>query len=312
MSRVEARGVTGKAALSWQAQQPVFWVLAALILICLLWQVGALFGGSATPTVIGMGLLLATVQFALLWAVVALITRSRVIASRDIDRGLSIVAVAWGMTVVPVIAAQANTQFFAILRRLGLHSVAASIAAPINEDLLRLAGTFGVLTLIAACRPLTPLDGLRVGFLVGAGLEVAENAAYAFGSSGAGEVGAQIVNAIHIMLVRSGVGFGLHALWTGIVGAALAYCLARRQSGLAGRWWVLAAATFVTMLLHSLWDAPALSIRPEPQLALLGGVYLATLALFTIAALLAVRAAKVVPSYEPAQLSHVAAQHEES
>ena len=39
-------------------------------------------------------------------------------------------------------------------------------------------------------------------------------------------------------LERTVVGFGLHALWTTVGGAALAYCLARKRLGLSGRWLV--------------------------------------------------------------------------
>ena len=65
-------------------------------------------------------------------------------------------------------------------------------------------------------------------------------------------------------------------------GAALSYCLARRRTGRGARWWLLALAILIPMLLHASWDAPALSIDPSSKLALLTAVYATTLALFAV------------------------------
>ena len=280
----------------WLLQDPTWWAMTALVLACALLQLDAtLREDTASPAFTVAGALM-IVQLAVFGAVAALIARTRLQqatvesgAARRVRRlffgsgaVLSFLAIAWGATVVPAVAAYANTQHFAILTRLGLRSIAASIAAPLDEDLLRLAGTLGVLALCArasgARGGLTPLDGLLYGFLVGAGFEIAENADAVLGAVGDDPLHA----ALHLALVRTSLGFGLHALWTGLTGAALSYCLARRRAGRGARWWLLALATLIPMLLHALWDAPALSIDPSSKLALLTAVYVTTLALFAV------------------------------
>ena len=103
--------------------------------------------------------------------------------------------------------------------------------------------------------------------------KVSENLAFLFSST-------DLAGTLQLALVRLGIGFGLHALWTGIAGASLAYVLGRRSAGLAPRWGVAVLGLLLPMLLHALWDAPSPSISPPVVYSILGTVYLLTLAAF--------------------------------
>lgn len=258
-------------------RSPVRWIIAVCLLVCAPLQLLALGAEAPSPPVLGIGLLAAALQTALLWLAVSLL-----LGGRRRSRSLRLAALAWGAFVVPAIATFANTRAFGLLNELGLHSFAASIAAPINEDALRFAGTLGVLSLVASRGRLTVTDGAVYGFLVGAGFEAAENLAFVLAASDGPE-------ALQTALVRTGLGFGLHALWTALTGMVLAYCSSRAQAGLPARWGLLIPGLALPMLLHALWDAPSLSVAPVATFVVLAAVYAVSLALCTAGAVWARR-----------------------
>ena len=258
-------------------RSPVRWIIAVCLLVCAPLQLRALGAEAPSPPVLGIGLLAAALQTALLWTAASLL-----LGGRRRPRSLRLTALAWGAFVVPAIAAFANTRAFGLLNELGLHSFAASIAAPINEDALRFAGTLGVLSLAASRGRLAVSDGAVYGFLVGAGFEAAENLAFVLAASDGPQ-------ALQTALVRTGLGFGLHALWTALTGMVLAYCSSRAQAGLPARWGLLVPGLALPMLLHALWDAPSLSIAPGTTFLVLGAVYAVSLALCAAGALWARR-----------------------
>lgn len=271
----------------WQPGQPVFWIAAACLAGCLPLQLIALVGQAGSPAAAAIGALMGTAQAVLLWWIARTLPRERT-QPAPLRAG----AFAWGFAVVPVLAVFAGARYAAALRELGLQSLSAAIGAPLVEDALRLAGVLGALTL-ASRRRITAMDGAVYGLLVGAGFEVAENLSYVLGED-------DLLGTMRIALLRIGVGFGLHALWTAIAGAALAACLSRKQAGRGGRWAILVPGILAPMMLHALWDAPALSIAPGAQLAALALVYAASLALFALAAIAGRRAEAAEPR-EPSE-----------
>lgn len=239
----------GAHAAVWQPRQPVFWLFLALLAVSIFLtalQLAALFSGV-------QGLLAALVLGGMQMVLLALIARALPKLKRRQPASLRLVALAWGGLVACSFAAQANTAAAELYDKIGLTSFAASLSAPINEDLLRLLGVLMVLSLAQSQGRLTVMDGVVYGFLVGAGFEIVENLFYALHSS---DFSATVSTGIMRLLV----GFGLHALWTTVSGAALAYCLSRRQIGLSARWWVIVPCTLVPMLLHAAWDAPSFSM----------------------------------------------------
>ena len=239
----------GAHAAVWQPRQPVFWLFLALLAVSIFLtalQLAALFSGA-------QGLLAALVLGGMQMVLLALIARALPKVKRRQPASLRLVALAWGGLVACSFAAQANTAAAELYDKIGLTSFAASLSAPINEDLLRLLGVLMVLSLAQSQGRLTVMDGVVYGFLVGAGFEIVENLFYALHST---DFSATVSTGIMRLLV----GFGLHALWTTVSGAALAYCLSRRQIGLSARWWVIVPCTLVPMLLHAAWDAPSFSM----------------------------------------------------
>ncbi len=239
----------GARAAVWQPRQPVFWLFLALLAVSIFLtalQLAALFSGA-------QGLLAALVLGGMQMVLLALIARALPKLKRRQPASLRFVALAWGGLVACSFAAQANTAAAELYDKIGLTSFAASLSAPINEDLLRLLGVLMVLSLAQSQGRLTVMDGVVYGFLVGAGFEIVENLFYALHST-------DFAATVSTGIMRLLVGFGLHALWTTVSGAALAYCLSRRQIGLSARWWVIVPCTLVPMLLHAAWDAPSFSM----------------------------------------------------
>ena len=258
---------TTRVPAIWQPTQPVFWLFTVLFFVTGVMTVIEIVAAASDPSAALAALLLVSVQAALLWLIARAMPRKR-----TQPLSLRLAALAWGAVIAATVAAYANTSARVPVESLGLGSFVASIVAPLNEDLLRLLGVLLVLTL-ASARPLTVMDGALYGFLVGAGFEVIENLVYALR-------GDDFASTVATGIQRLLIGFGLHALWTTLAGAALAYCLSRRQAGLAARWWALVPAVIVPMLLHAAWDAPGFSIFAVLQLLLFGLLYPLSLAAF--------------------------------
>ncbi len=256
----------------WQPRHPVFWLASAMVVLFGVQIAQTLFTDrSAAPMaiVVSFGFLVA--EGALLWAILRTMPRFR----RQ-PLSLLLAALIWGATAAPGAAMIPNTDMGDVLARFGLNSMAAALTAPLNEDVMRLLGVLVVLVL-GWGRRITVMDGAVYGFLVGTGFTLAENLLYALrGSDPAAAAG--------VSLLRILVGFGNHALWTTVAGAALAYCLARRQRGQGGRWGVLAIGLLVPMALHILWDMPALTVISLLHfLLLLVFLYVPTVVLFLLA-----------------------------
>ena len=267
---MSAQGGTTRYPRLWQPGQPVFWLG---LVLCVL------FGGFALLNVAvkvsGLDVLLAAcvllvVQAVIFWLVLRLLPRFR----RQ-PRGLQWAALGWGFTATGGLAMAANSPYFEPLQALGLGEFSASLTAPINEDAFRLIGVLIVLVLAYGKR-LTVMDGVVYGFLVGSGFELIENLLYAVDGDG-------FADTVQSGLTRLFVGFGLHALWTAIAGAGLAYCLSRRQRGMNGRWWVLLLTVPVSMLLHAAWDGPRLSVFMGIAVVVYFLLYLLTVAAFLLA-----------------------------
>ena len=254
----------------WQPRQPMFWFALALIFPSAAITLLPLFLGGISGTGLVAATLVVGVQGLILWLVVRALPRVR----RQ-PASLRIFALVWGMTVAVGSAVFLSALFSNGLAALGLSTFSTVISAPITEDVSRLLGVLAVLTLASRAR-ITVMDGVVYGFFVGMGFELLETLMYTLRSE-------DLAQTLYVGLLRSIFGFGLHALWTAVAGAALAYCMSRRQRGLGGRWWVLAPALFGPMLMHALWDSPGLFTSEVLQVAIMVASYAGSIALFIAA-----------------------------
>lgn len=237
-------------------RRPLFWITIALLVLT-----------AAGVAINEQGLTLPLPSIASVAGFTALQLAAVVLVVLVLDparrSGLALKAIAlgWGGFVAIFVAGDANTALLSALERAGLESISASIAAPLNEEITKLLGVLVVVTL-ASPRRMTPLDGLVLGFLVGAGFE-----------------------AVGTLTDRLGAGLALHALWTGITGAGLVWLLGARGFTTHGRRAGRAAAVaigclVVALALHALWDLPELSASGAAQAAFSTTLYLVTVAVF--------------------------------
>ncbi|MFA1543009.1 PrsW family glutamic-type intramembrane protease [Actinomadura monticuli] len=236
-------------------RRPAFWLWAAACLLGV-WIAfrGIGVGVAAFPAgaIIGFALLTPTLVVGV-WV----LRRLHPVRSRPL--GYALIAVAWGGLAAFGMALPANAAFQAILGKTagpGFNSVwGASIAAPVDEEILKLLGV-AVLALMAPAAVRGPLDGWGYGALAGLGFQFAENFLYVLNTivlTGA----TQDANAAFFSFGSRVIGGAWWSHWamTAVGGAGLGCLLGRAsRTSLA----VAAGALLLAMALHSWWDAPVL------------------------------------------------------
>jgi RsiW-degrading membrane proteinase PrsW (M82 family) len=179
---------------------------------------------------------------------------------RDPALGASLAAVAWGLT-----AATAG----GIITNAGLRSAwakglgmpfsevwGAALTAPLNEEVLKLAG----IVLVAVAFPAAvrgPVDGFAIGSLVGLGFEVTENLVYSMNAivQAGGTGGVVPVVQVHIMRVGLS-GLGSHWAMSAVAGTAVGLLAAVAWRPGTRRATVAALLVVLAMALHWLLDSP--------------------------------------------------------
>ncbi len=162
----------------------------------------------------------------------------------------------WGWLILPRRRARLSTVLVSVL-------IGLSFAPAASILLLNVCEMFGANRLIAAAfveepvkaaavvivllmlRPTLrgPVDGLIIGFFVGFGFALIEDVLYTAGASNAQA-------AWLLVVTRAITQLGGHALWTAIIGAALAYVIVT-----GGRRWGLVLAAFAfAIVLHLTWN----------------------------------------------------------
>lgn len=179
---------------------------------------------------------------------------------RDPALGASVAAVAWGLTAATAGGVVANAGLGSIwAKSLGLpfsEVWGAALTAPLNEELLKLAG----IVLVAVAFPAAvrgPVDGFVIGSLVGLGFEVTENFVYSMNAIvQAGGTGGltPVVQTTVVRLVLTGL--GSHWAMSAVAGTAVGLLAA--VAWRPGRRRAMAAALLVVlaMALHWLLDSP--------------------------------------------------------
>ncbi len=192
-----------------------------------------------------------------MWAVYGVVAVALVVAfQRFTDRPWTgiLLALAWGSLAATWAAAGANGASSTIFLRLTGTDPHASLSSPVIEESAKAVGVIG-LALIPVLRRFRPLDGLFYGVLVGAGFQVFEDAVYALSSlfKGGGDVGSMLLP----MLILRGftVGVFTHAVYTGIIGAAIGWVACAPAGQRARRVLAAIAVTVAVMVVHGIFNS---------------------------------------------------------
>lgn len=241
---------------------PVFWVMAALIVlgaVVLVVQNGAALADS--PVAAGMAL--AT------WAVYGLVLVAITLWVDRYDRlpaATVLGAFAWGGIAATALSSLANEAAGDLTSKLLDESTAgvvtSAVSTPLVEESLKIAGIVG-LALIPGVRFRSPLGGLVLGMLVGLGFQVVEHFFYTMNHvQGSVEAGGAIVE----MLLFRGIVVGLftHVVYGGLAGAAIGYAVSRRDLPGARRAVVLLAAVALAAVIHGILNGMYESQEPSP------------------------------------------------
>ena len=168
------------------------------------------------------------------------------------------IALVWGGVVAVTFSGIVNTLTYGFLQHVMTASTvehwAASLAAPINEELYKGAGL--VLLYLMARREFDGvMDGLVYGAMIGLGFQVMENVQYfmlaAAGSDGAAEA---VTNMFFLRVVLSGL--YSHMLFTAFFGFGFAYFVTQRGKSLERRIAVLIASVVLAWASHFVWNTP--------------------------------------------------------
>ncbi|GAA1444450.1 PrsW family intramembrane metalloprotease [Nocardiopsis tropica] len=182
---------------------------------------------------------------------------------REPDADASVVAVAWGLFAATGAGVVANGGLGAVWAKgLGLDLAGvwgAALTAPLNEEVLKLAG----IVLVAVAFPTSvrgPVDGFAIGSLVGLGFEVTENFIYSMNAVlMAGGTGG-LAPVVQTAVIRVGLtGPGSHWAMSAVAGTAVGLLAAVGWRPRTRRAVCAALLVALAMALHWLLDAPLFS-----------------------------------------------------
>ena len=197
---------------------------------------------------------------------------------------VAVLATVWGILAATGVAAYANTAMGGLWGQILGYETAgdwtAALTAPLNEEILKLAGV--VVIAVAFPRALRgPVDGFVLGALVGLGFEVAENFLYALNSislSGALAPATSVTDSTVVRVVLTGL--GSHWAMTAIAGTAVGVLAAvdwrpgpLRALGALG-------LVLLAMLGHFFFDSPLLGEGLAGIAAKVAFVFLSAMAVY--------------------------------
>lgn len=186
----------------------------------------------STPAVIGIAAAVGLMTAAALTAIAHWALPRGVVSHKEVR-----LALAWGALVATCVASALNS------------FGPGEFIAPFVEELLKAGGVIVVLRCLRGT--VTPIRGFAIGLTVGAAFEAYENVLYVLIPDTPPEAGAEAADALHTAVARLLVGFGLHAVTTSLVGAAIGYAICRTGRAFA-RFSLAALAGAIAI--HLVWD----------------------------------------------------------
>lgn len=242
--------------------------LAALVLITLLCLAGLVYLvlRLAPATLVFLPEAVAAAVFGAATLALGYWALRRIRPVREPAADASVVAVVWGMLAAAGAGVVANGGLGAVwAKSLGTDFAGvwgAALTAPLNEEVLKLAG----IVLVAVAFPAAvrgPVDGFAIGALVGLGFEVTENFIYAMNAVVmAGGTGG-LVPVVQTTVLRVGLtGLGSHWAMSGIAGAGVGLLAAEAWRPRARRAVGAALLVVLAVVLHWFLDAPLFGSVP--------------------------------------------------
>jgi RsiW-degrading membrane proteinase PrsW (M82 family) len=236
------------------SRQAAFWLFWMLVGGCLLFvgveQIGY-FGSYPGAWLLSVVLLAAT-------AIPAGIIIYRFDQFEPEPASLVAVAVVWGGVVAVTFAGLANELMFSFLQHVvpavTVDSWAASLTAPINEELYKGAGLV-IMYLMARREFDGVMDGLVYGAMIGLGFQVMENVQYfMLAANGSDGDAGSVVSMFFLRVVLSGL--YSHMLFTAFAGFGFAYFVTRREQTLSRRLGLLILCMALAWAAHFVWNSP--------------------------------------------------------
>lgn len=186
----------------------------------------------STPAVVGIAAATVLINAVLLAAIAYKALPRGVVSNKEVG-----VALIWGSLVATCVAGELNAYG------------PGEFVAPFVEESLKAGGVLVVLRCFGGA--VTAIRGFAVGLAVGAAFEVYENVLYILVPDTTPEAGAEAAEALHTAILRVVVGFGLHAVTTALVGAAIGYTISRTGRALSQ---LSLAALAGAIVIHFVWD----------------------------------------------------------
>ncbi|MEJ4113204.1 PrsW family intramembrane metalloprotease [Corynebacterium kroppenstedtii] len=163
-----------------------------------------------------------------------------------------IISMYWGGFVVVGTIFPTSSAISDLVKTAGLDRLEASASGAIPEEIGKAAGVFVILFMARRVWD-RPWHGLLAGFSVGMGFEIVENLLY--GSVGApSDPTSDVHGAFESWVVRTCLGFGLHAMLTGLSGFAIASALMVANKSMAWRLGVGAGGVLAAIGFHGWWN----------------------------------------------------------
>jgi RsiW-degrading membrane proteinase PrsW (M82 family) len=176
-------------------------------------------------------------------------------------RAWSVAAVVWGATAATGYSVVANDGLLALWAKgAGIRFAAdwaASLTAPLNEEILKLAGV-ALIALAAPGAIRGPVDGMIYGALTGLGFQVMENVTYGLSAvQSSGAVNPSQAAGVSVLGRVGLAGLGSHWIMTAVAGAGIGYLAAW---GVRRGAWPAIICLVAAMAMHLFFDAPSVNI----------------------------------------------------
>ncbi|WP_067704992.1 PrsW family intramembrane metalloprotease [Nocardia jejuensis] len=250
--------------MSWfQPRSALFWVYCAAVVAG-----PVLFFLQAFGTVrYGLGPALAAIPITAL----TLLLFGRILFDLDVFRARRhlvapmVMGFTWGATVWPGLSLWANDHVTSVVTNLGGDEFAAnwqaSIAAPIDEELIKAIG-IAVVAVLFRARLSRPMHGLVLGGAVGLGAQISENCLYSV-QTAVSSPQSPVFDVLFVAVLRLVTAFTSHWAMSALAGVGIVVLLVRTDKPWSWRLGFFGLFYLLAVGMHAVFDAPRPSSGPS-------------------------------------------------